>query len=55
MFGEFMTLAVGCAVLGLVASVMGGSILPLIVLMLVVWSGSSFAGGMSGGGKKKGW
>jgi hypothetical protein len=43
-----MGLALGLLVLGIVASWLGSSILPLIVIVAVVWCVGSFMRGFSG-------
>ena len=53
MFHSFLMLAIGLIVLGIVASAMGGSIMPLIVIILVVMAGSCFSEGMASGSKRR--
>ena len=49
--GEFIGLALGLLVLGIVACLLGGSLLPLLVVAAVIWTVGRFFGGFSNGRK----
>jgi hypothetical protein len=49
---EFFRSALGLFIIGLVACILGGSILPLLVVVAVIWTVAHFFGGFSGGGKR---
>ncbi len=45
---QFIGLALGLLVLGIVASWLGSSILPLLVIVAVIWTVGAFMRGFSG-------
>jgi hypothetical protein len=49
---DFLGLAIGLLVLGILLSFMGGSIMPLIVVAAVIWAGAYFYDGLTGGGRR---
>jgi hypothetical protein len=44
---QFIGLALGLVVLGIAACLLGGSILPLLVVAAVIWTVGQFFGGFS--------
>ena len=49
---SFIKLVLGLLVLGVTASLLGGSVLPLLVVGAVIWTVWHFFCGLSGGGKR---
>jgi hypothetical protein len=49
---KFFGLALGLVVLGVVAWVMNGSILPFLVVLAVIWVVGRFLGGLINGNKR---
>ncbi len=50
---QFLGLAFGLLVVGIIASWLGGSIAPLVVIGLVIWGVGAFHDGLTGGKNRR--
>ena len=49
---DLLGMAIGLIVVGILAYLMGGGVLPLISIAAVIWAGACFFQGLSGGKRR---